>query len=282
MTHGQPHIEDGDLLRLIGEEVTADERAAAVAHLGRCEVCARRIDELRAELDQVTGLLEQLPVAELDEGRRARSLAAVRQAAVRSVVTGRSAAQSGRAASTASRRRFAFSGNLARAAAAGVATLLLGTGLVATPAGAWIADLWRDLFQPEHVVIAEPEPTALSVEGSVVGFSPVGDELALELASAQETGSLTIRVEDTSSASARVQGGNGELDLVVLPSSLRILNQPHAGADYEVIIPAHIRTLRVRVGDADELVLAPAQLGAGWSVVVGLRHGGIDPESGEL
>jgi anti-sigma factor RsiW len=279
MTHGQPHIEDGDLLRLMGDEVSADERAAAAAHLGRCAGCARRLEELRAELDQVTGLLELLPVAEIDADRRARSLAAVRQAAVRSLVTGQA---TGRVAARPSRRRFAFSSTLTRAAAAVVATLLLGTGVAASPAGAWIADLWRDLFQPEPAVVAAPEPTVLSVGGSVVGFSPVGDELVLELASAQETGSLTIRVEDMSSASARVLRGDEELDVVVLPSSLRILNQAHATADYEVVVPARMRMLRVRVGEAQELVLAPADLGAGWSVVVGLHHGGVDAQGGEL
>lgn len=278
MTHGQPHIEDGDLLRLMGDEVSADERAAA-AHLGRCAECAGRLEELRGELDEVAGLLELLPVAEIDADRRARSLAAVRQAAVRSLVTGKA---TGQATAQPSRRRFAFSGTLARAAAAVVATLLLGTGVAASPAGAWIADVWRDLFQPEPAVVTAPESTALSVGGSVVGFSPVGAELVVELASAQETGSLIIRVEDTSSVSARVRGGNGELDVVVLPSSLRILNQPHAAADYEVVVPAHIQTLRVRVGVAEELVLAPAELGAGWSVVVGLHHGGIDAQGGEL
>jgi hypothetical protein len=123
--------------------------------------------------------------------------------------------------------------------------------------------------------VAEPvAATPNVVRGSVVAFAPVGDEFGIEIVFAQPTGSLAIRVADTRSASARIVGAEGELDVVVLPASLRIHNAADATADYEIIVPAHLRTLRVRVGDGPEMVVSPVELGAGWSAAIGLRLGG--------
>jgi anti-sigma factor RsiW len=263
------HIQDGDLLRLIGDEVSIGERAAAADHLQRCTDCARRLEALRAELNEVAGLLAITRADAVDPARRARSRAAVQQAAVRKIATRQ-----------ASRRRFAMPGLMARAAA--VAGLLVATGLAASTVGPWIVRQAQELFRDEPAVVVAPEPAALSVRGSVVAFAPTGADFEIVLATGQEGGSLTLRVSDTRSASARLIGDNGELDVVVLPASLRIANHAAATADYEIVVPAHLTSLRVRVGDAEELVLAPAELGAGWSAVIGLRHGQSDPAGGPL
>jgi hypothetical protein len=270
--NGHAHLEDGDLVRFLSDEVTTDERAGAVEHLGRCDDCARRLESWRAEMASVAGLLEDLPVTAMDPARRARSLAAVRQAAVRKIAAP--------AAARAPRRRFFLSGTLARAAA--VAALFVAAGVVASPAGAWIADRFRDLFQDEPAAVAAPEPEALSAKGSVVAFTPFGYELTVEVASAQAHGDLVLRVQDTPTASARIGGADGDMDVMILPGSLRIENTAASTADYEVVVPARLRTLRVRIGDAPEMVLRPAQLGNGWSAVVGLTHGKIDRVDTEL
>lgn len=280
-TDGHTHLEDGDLVRLLGDELSADERAAAEAHLGRCDVCAARLDACRAEIQDVRRLLDALPVGGIDPARRARSLAAVREAAVRQGAVReatdrdddvRHAAPDPR---FARRRRFIPSTALARAAA--VAALLVAGGVAASPAGAWIVDRVRDLFQPSQpVATADPAPSSMSAHSSVVAFTPVGAELIVEFRTAQVRGDLVLRVEDTPSASAKVSGGEGDLDVIVLPGSLTIQNDHDVIASYEVIIPASLDRLRIRVGDAEEMLLRPRALGPGWSAVVGLQHGSID------
>lgn len=270
--NGQTHLEDGDLVRLLGGELSVDERAAAEAHLGRCDACAARLHACRAEVQDAMRLLGALPVGTIDPARRARSLAAVRQAASRRaapVDVPRIAPR------TLRRPRFMPSTALARAAA--VAALLVAGGVAASPAGAWIVDRVRDIFQPaEPVAVVEPVPSVLPAHSSMVAFTPVGDELVLEFRTGQAQGDLVIHVEDEPGASVRVSGGEGHLDVVVLPGSLVIQNHYQVVAAYEVVVPARLQSLRVRVGDAEEMVLSPVELGAGWSTVVGLRHGNID------
>jgi hypothetical protein len=263
------HIQDGDLLRLIGDEVSAGEAAAAAAHLEHCTDCACRLESLRAELNQLASLLAVSRAAAIDPARRARSRAAVQQAAVRKIATRQ-----------ANRRRFAMPSLMARAAA--VVGLLAATGLAASTVGPWLVRQAQELFRDEPAAVAIPEPVAHAVRGSVVAFAPTGTDFVIELATGQEGGSLTLRISDTRSASARLMGSDGELDVVVLPASLRIANHATATADYEIVVPAHLRSLRVRVGNAEELVLAPAELGAGWSTVIGLRHGHSEPAGGPL
>jgi RNA polymerase sigma factor (sigma-70 family) len=162
------------------------------------------------------------------------------------------------------------------------ALLLAATGLAASTVGPWLVRQAQELFRDEPAAVAIPEPVAHAVRGSVVAFAPTGTDFVIELATGQEGGSLTLRISDTRSASARLMGSDGELDVVVLPASLRIANHATATADYEIVVPAHLRSLRVRVGNAEELVLAPAELGAGWSTVIGLRHGHSEPAGGPL
>jgi anti-sigma factor RsiW len=277
--NGQTHLEDGDLVSLLGDELSADERAAAKAHLGRCDACAARLDACRVEVRDAMRLLGALPAATIDPARRARSLAAIRDAASRREVPMIAPTVAPR---TIRWPRFVPATALARAAA--VAALLVAGGVAASPAGAWIVDRVRDLLQPAERVVAveEPASTILPAHSSVVGFIPVGDEMVLGLRSAQQGGELVIRIEDTTSASARVTGGQGDLDVIILPGSLLIQNHPRMVARYEVIIPARLERVRVRVGDADEMVLSPAELGAGWSAVVGLQHGSIDAGNDRL
>jgi hypothetical protein len=255
--HGQ-HIEDDALLRLAAAEATSEERAAAAVHLAACADCSARLELIHALVADAARLLDAAPAPQLHERRRARSLAAVRQAALRKAA--------------ARRPRFAFNGALARAAA--VAGILVAAGGAAAAAGPWLASRVQDLLRTEEPAADAAAPTPNVVRGSIVAFAPEGDEFAIEIATSQAGGSLVLRVTDTRSASARIMGSEGELDVVVLPTSLRIHNATDATADYELIVPAHLRTLRVRVGDGPEMVVSPAALGAGWSAAVGLRQGG--------
>jgi hypothetical protein len=274
---GNAHIEDGELARLLGDELAGHERARVAGHIDRCDACAARVATLQAEMDDVAGLLAGLDGPALDTGRRERSLAAVRQAASRSAAAGRTPA----AVPMWRRRRTFLTPSLARAAA--IVGLLVAGGVAASPAGAWLVDRVRDLIQPaQPEAVAEPESTPVPARSSAVAFTPVGDALLLELRSAQEHGQLVVRIEDVTVATARVSGGDGELDFVVLPGMLRIENHPEAVTRYDVTVPAHLERLTVRVGDAEAIELRPAELGAGWSSVIGLRHGTAEVETDGL
>lgn len=48
------HLDDGDLLRIIDEELSAGEAAQLEAHVAGCQVCHSRLTELRATLDGYT------------------------------------------------------------------------------------------------------------------------------------------------------------------------------------------------------------------------------------
>jgi hypothetical protein len=164
-----------------------------------------------------------------------------------------------------------------------VAALLVAGGVAASPAGAWIVDRVRDLFQPaEPTAVAEPVPSSIPAHSSAVAFAPVGNELVIEFRSAQEKGQLVLRLVEGGVATARVQDGIGDLDIMVLPGTLRIENHYQVDAHYEISVPAGLQRLRLRVGDAREMVIRPAELGLEWSAVIGLRHGNVDADQSEL
>jgi hypothetical protein len=273
--NGNAHYEDGELVRLMGDELTADARVRIERHMDACAACAARLEALRAELADASALLAEMPVPALDAARRQQSLDAVRSAA-------RQAAARRQAPARAPfRLRLAYSGSLARAAA--VAALLVAGGVAASPAGEWIVDRVRDLFQPaEPTVVAEPVPSSIPAHSSAVAFAPMGDELVIEFRTAQEHGQLVLRIVEGGIATARVQDGIGELDIRVLPGALRIENHYEVDAHYEISVPVGLDRLRLRVGNAQEMVIRPAELGLEWSAVIGLRHGVVDAEPEEL
>jgi hypothetical protein len=148
--------------------------------------------------------------------------------------------------------------------AAAVVLLLTAAVVVATPARAWIiawvGRQWDRLSHGEQVspprrpAAPVPAPAAPRQASAQVRFVPAGSELRVEVAHPQAAGALTLVPASGASAAAEVVGGPS-VELLVVPSGLRIRNAPGLSAEYRVEVPSAVRRVRVRVGDGREMVV---------------------------
>jgi hypothetical protein len=253
-------MNEGTLLRLLDGELPPAERRAADAHLTACAACAAELEALRERARRVRAALD----------------AAVRDVPVppfpRAAVAGAAAA----------RRAGAWRGPLRAAAAV---TLAAGLALAAPPVRDFVRGLAGAPARPAGDDVPAPPPApgpaaAPALGGSagappLVEFAPDGPDLVLEFDAAPRAGSLVVAVRDTPtvalSASADV-GAAGHV--VVLPAGLRVRTTAATAADYRVVVPASLRSVRVRVGGAAALALRDAELVAGRDVRVPLARGG--------
>ncbi|NIM52596.1 MAG: hypothetical protein GTO22_25685, partial [Gemmatimonadales bacterium] len=211
------HIENGDLIRLLDGECQPEEEEWINRHLRDCTDCRRSAAELE-QLSHLFGLALRRgdAAAESSEGTPRRVTGAV---GTRSVV-----------------RRWTRM-RMLRAAA-----VLLVVAIAASPARAWLVEGWlaiRSLFT-EAPQPAQPmeEPSIDVAEAmAVVTFTAVDSSFSLEVVSTQSRGTVTIAVDSVSSVTARVIGGDGTEELVVLPGGLRIVNSAASTASYEIIVP---------------------------------------------
>jgi anti-sigma factor RsiW len=203
------HVEDGALVRYLdGEE--AGERPDVAAHLEGCDRCAARMAEL---------------------ARAADTLATALRAADVPVPHGRPRSRRG-----------------LRVAAA--LLVIVGVGGSSRPVRAWILEraeaLWGVVTGRTE---AAPAPAApVPPRSASVAFVPTGNDFTLEVTGHQEDGVLQIETVGGDTAVAVVRGGSGGEDLVVLPSTLRIVNRPTSTASYLIRVPARLTRVRVLVG----------------------------------
>ena len=93
-------------------------------------------------------------------------------------------------------------------------------------------------------------PQAHPDGGTRVRFTPTGPELSIEFATAPDEGRVELRVGDGPTTVVEVLGGVAEAELLVLPTGVRVLNAPGAGASYRVTVPSTVRVVRIAVGDS--------------------------------
>ena len=135
-------------------------------------------------------------------------------------------------------------------AAAAVAVLVAGSTLV-PPVRAWIAgaakSVWESLSAPPA---AAPAPEVVEPPRPVnrVSFVPAQGAFIVDVAARQASGRIVIERAAGISASAEVQGTASGAELQVLPTGLRIVNNPSATADYVVRVPATIQRVQLRLG----------------------------------
>lgn len=86
------------------------------------------------------------------------------------------------------------------------------------------------------------------LRSATVLFVPSGNEFTLEVTTRQAGGVLRLETVAGDTAVAVVQGGSGAEDLVVLPSTLRIVSPRTSSASYVIRLPARLVRVRVRVG----------------------------------
>jgi hypothetical protein len=260
--HDQAHLEEGDLIRYLDGEMTTEERSHTAAHLLACARCQQEMEAVRGERESFGELVAGLEVPAMDASRRASSLAAIQRAAAARTTT----------PAVRDRRRSRYA--MLRAAA--VASVLVVSAAAVSPVRAVVMDIWSSITdRVERVARTAPETTpaeTMVLSNATIGFVPTGDVFLLEVATLQAEGALVLGVGQGSSVTANAVGD--AVDIVVLPSGLRIQNRPDAGANYAVNLPPHLREVRVRVGEAREIVYRMDDLSASWISVLDLTSEG--------
>lgn len=231
------HLSDGDLVRFLDGEGDPAEQERTNTHLRGCQPCAERLQSLRRRSRELSLLLAQTTPAAPEPD----VLAAMR-----------------------TRKRGQASPPWLRAAAMVVA--VLSAALLAEPVRAWVAEL-LGIGRTELAAPTQPEPRAAPVTpsaseaGTRVGFTPTAAEVDLDVASYQQGGAISFVAGEVPEVTVQVQGGTA--DLLVLPSGIRIGNTPESTADYQVMLPAGVRQVRVRVGGGAPRLIPAARVAAG-------------------
>ena len=207
------HVTDGELIRLLDGECSAEEQARITGHLATCPACAQRQEVVDKLANAVTAALlsgdERVRPKRIP--RRPWRLGAVRAAAVLLAVS------------------------------VGVAAASV------PPVRAWLSARWTGL---RGLVGPRATPGTEAPRSTTVRFVPTTRTFSIELVSRQDTGVLTIDLSPDTLASATVtSGGRGE-ELVVLPERLRIVNRPDDKSSYEVRLPGRVTQVMVRIAGA--------------------------------
>ena len=223
------HMDDGELIRLLDGECSAEEQARIARHVATCPVCAQRQEGLGGLANGVTAALVRgdEPVRSVRVPKRTWRIGAFRAAAVLLVVSVGVAAAS------------------------------------APPVRAWLSARWAEL----RGLVGSRSTSETAVAGATtVRFVPATSVFTIELAGQQDGGVLTIDLSPDSLASATVIRGRRIEEIVVLPERLRIVNQPGDRASYDVRLPSNVTEVRVRIADAPERRLIRGALATPWSI----------------
>lgn len=238
---GEPHLEDGELVRLMDGELGAGERSIAEAHVaacGRCRIAHDRIAERTALVSSVLALIDDVRACN-DAG------------AVRSTEFGR-----------ASRAGWLK--------AAAIAAMVVAIGaLGSSNVRGWIVERWEAVLAS---VAGSSEPAADTVSGPPgpaavrARFVPHSEALFVRLENNAAGGVLTVEISEDESQSV-VFMSEAEEGVLVLPTGLVIQNAPGSRADYRLLVPPTVTTVTAIV-DTDTLaVLRPWSEGRGsWSI----------------
>jgi len=227
--HG-PHIDDGDLIRLLDGECSPEERERLDAHIDVCPKCRSNADSLTQASELFASSL-----LELDSENRAAA--------------DRTPAVGARLARGNTRFRF-VPPHVLRAAAVLALTVLV---FSATPARAWLVQGWEAFMSlvasetDEPPVISEvPEDVGLEMS-SILRFTPRGSEFRLEFTDRQAGGTLVLLFDSTTSASAGILGEESGDEMILLPDGLRVRNSAGSTTSYEVQLPLTLAVVDVRV-----------------------------------
>ncbi|HEU0052678.1 MAG TPA: hypothetical protein VFQ39_05855, partial [Longimicrobium sp.] len=105
-----------------------------------------------------------------------------------------------------------------------------------------------------------------------VRFIPAGPDVLLRFTSAQRQGTAVVTLrEDARYVSGQViTGWNGER-LQAGPEGLTIQNRAGSRSDYEIVVPARFRFLRVQVGDGPMTPIRIARGKQEWIWTISLQ-----------
>ena len=227
-SHANPHVDTETLTRIIDGEPLENEREA-VAHAGACPTCRARIDVLRTRRARLTDLLTatDAPPVELPDVGAIMALAESRTA--------------GRVARLTPRRP-------GRRAIVVGAFILSGAALAAQPVTRWVMARWRGNAAAEPLARATAPVARPTVAPASVAFVPQGGGIAIRFDAVPASGTLTLRRDTGARVSASVTSGGRDEGFIVLPNGLGVRNTATSVASYEVVVPASVDRVQVRIG----------------------------------
>lgn len=250
-----PHLDDGDLIRLLDSELD-DRRAVRVeAHARSCDRCGRRLDALAARSVAASSLLRRTAAALPPPPSRSREAVMAAYRAGGAAVPIRPARTRRAGPGPATRR------HLLRAAA--VAALLLGVGIGVPPVRAWVGEriaAWTGVFR------TDPAPAIL--EAATVSFVPSTRDLVIRFDAPGGAARFTVGASDRLTADATGPEAPG-VRLLVMNDGVRVPGGSD-GVDYRFTLPAGTRSVRVQL---DGRVISERRLegpGQEWVVPIAL------------
>jgi hypothetical protein len=134
--------------------------------------------------------------------------------------------------------------------------LLLVSAAAATPAVRnWIAHRFAPadphaVSSPSKVTTARPPAV-----GIVASFVPTDSVLAINIQWPQLSGAVQLVGSSGEKVSAQAVGHIGEEELIVMPAAIQVLNGATSIADYRIIVPASVRTIRVIIAGKETTVV---------------------------
>ena len=229
---GEDEMNDAVLIRYLDGELTEGAAAALEARILAAPEARERLEALRRRSAGLTALLAEVAPSEAEVRS---SYEAMRPALTRAPADG------GRVRPRRS--------STARWAAA--AALLLGVTLAVPPLRAWMVERAMGLL--ERVGVAPPasseaggtgEPAAGGPAAASVAFEVAGEVLAIEVL--HPGGRLLVSSRAGAAGGAELRGAR---EVVVLPGVLTVEDRASPATTYQLVVPASVRTLRLRVGE---------------------------------
>jgi len=278
MPSGHTHIDTAHLVRLLDGQLEHEERRSAEGALAECDVCRRSAQRIQERTTRLSAMLldndwQPPPAAEALTRIRAAAAQVPAAQATAARSSGPGAGAPVRDDRTAARRSRPWTRTAQLRLAAGIAVIVVGAAVIATPAAAWIA---RAAERAWSIVVGEPAATAPVVQGRTAGgaaqrtyrYVPDAGMLTVHFP-AGATGTLHVTGTDGSGLELTASGEDAP-GVVLLPSEVRIEAAASDQDDrYGLTIPRQIDAVRVRVGERAPLLLTKERIGAGLSVELG-------------
>ncbi|HUQ80970.1 MAG TPA: hypothetical protein VM076_07535 [Gemmatimonadaceae bacterium] len=247
-----PHADAETLTRLIDGQPLEGERDA-VAHAGACETCQARIEVLRQRRARLTDLLmatDASPIPLPDVG---------------TVMMLAQSRTEGRAVRLTPRRP-------GRRAMIVGAFIVSGAALAAQPVTRWVMARWRDSAASEPQIRSTVPVAPPNASPASIAFVPQTSEIVIGFDAVPASGTLMLRRGAGTRVSASITSGAREEGFIVLPNGVGVRNSATSVASYEVVIPASVDRVQVRIGTGSESRTVDVRLEAGGSRQIPLRR----------
>jgi len=253
-TQDDRHVDDGDLIRLRDGECPLSEERMLRDHLANCDTCRENLERIEQLADGFFAAMERVQPSSATQPspNKAPNVATI----------GARKAQ----------QKHWHSRRPVRVAAAIAAVLAL--TLTTAPARALVAAGWstvKTLFVGAPPASDEPQQAT-----SLVSFVPQGDAFLIDFLHTQSRGTLSVVVDTVNTASARVMGGDGQDEIIVLQAGLRVRNRTTSAASYELRLPRSLQDIEVRIAGRTVATFSTAGMtqAARWEVdLTGRREG---------